>query len=105
MLLDWWQADPDGEYDNSGFNFRGHQYTNADGAFTLTTLQPGLYPGRTRHLHVKVQAPNQPVLTSQLYFPDEPRNQTDPLFDERLLMAVREEGSGLQGSFDFVLDV
>ncbi|QHF92899.1 dioxygenase [Streptomyces sp. NHF165] len=105
VLLDWWQADPNGQYDNTGFNFRGHQFTGADGGFTLTTLHPGLYPGRTRHLHVKVQAPGQPILTTQLYFPGEPRNETDPIFDPRLLMTVKQEGGGLVASFDFVLDV
>ncbi len=57
VLLDFWQADTNGAYDNTGFRFRGHQFTGADGSFKLTTIVPGLYPGRTRHLHVKVQAP------------------------------------------------
>ncbi|GAA2061616.1 dioxygenase [Streptomyces albiaxialis] len=105
VLLDWWQADANGAYDNVGYRFRGHQFTGADGSFRLTTLRPGLYPGRTRHLHVKLQAPNRPVLTTQLYFPGEPRNQTDPIFDSRLLMTVRPVGSGYQASFDFVLNV
>ncbi|MGH3322486.1 MAG: hypothetical protein ACRDN9_20380, partial [Streptosporangiaceae bacterium] len=45
------------------------------------TIVPGLYPGRTRHVHVKAQAPYEPILTTQLYFPGEPRNRTDPLFN------------------------
>lgn len=68
-LLDFWQADPSGTYDNSGYNLRGHQYTDANGYYSLTTVVPGLYPGRTRHIHVKVEAPNGPMLTTQLYFP------------------------------------
>ncbi|MER6344603.1 dioxygenase family protein [Streptomyces sp. NPDC001595] len=104
-LLDFWQADVNGAYDNTGFRFRGHQYTGADGAFTLTTIVPGLYPGRTRHIHVKVQAPNRPVLTTQLYFPNEPRNNTDTIFDPRLLMTVRDAGGAKQAAFDFVLAV
>ncbi|WP_436499083.1 carbohydrate-binding protein [Actinokineospora sp. HUAS TT18] len=105
VLMDFWQADANGAYDNSGYRFRGHQFTNAQGAFTLTTLFPGLYPGRTRHIHVKVQAPGRPVLTTQLYFPNEPRNNTDPIFDSRLLMTVRDSGGAKQASFDFVLNV
>ncbi|MFJ9522801.1 carbohydrate-binding protein [Kitasatospora sp. NPDC101801] len=105
VLLDFWQADDNGAYDNTGFAFRGHQFTNAQGAFSLSTIVPGLYPGRTRHLHVKVQAPNRPVLTTQLYFPGEPRNSTDTIFDARLLMNVRQIGSGKEGTFDFVLNV
>ncbi len=105
VLLDFWQADVNGVYDNTGFRFRGHQFTDAGGAFTLTTIVPGLYPGRTRHLHVKVQAPGRPVLTTQLYFPGEPRNNTDSLFDPRLLMVVRNVTGGREATFDFVLNV
>ncbi|PRH76669.1 dioxygenase [Streptomyces solincola] len=105
VLLDFWQADHNGAYDNTGFRFRGHQFTDATGKFALTTIVPGLYPGRTRHIHVKVQAPGRPVLTTQLYFPGEPRNNTDPIFDARLLMTVRDAGGAKEASFDFVLDV
>ncbi|WP_077062403.1 carbohydrate-binding protein [Streptomyces sp. MP131-18] len=105
VLLDFWQADVRGAYDGVGYRYRGHQYTDARGAFALSTVFPGLYPGRTRHLHVKVQAPNQPVLTTQLYFPGEPRNNTDALFDPALLMDVRPSGPGREASFDFVVDV
>ncbi len=104
-LLDFWQADTYGTYDNAGYRFRGHQFTDANGAFRLTTIVPGLYPGRTRHLHVKVQAPGRPVLTTQLYFPGEPRNNTDALFDARLLMNVRTVGNTKEADFDFVLNV
>ncbi|AQS68638.1 carbohydrate-binding protein [Streptomyces pactum] len=105
VLLDFWQADDAGAYDMAGYTLRGHQFTDATGAFTLRTIVPGLYPGRTRHIHVKAQAPGEPVLTTQLYFPGEPRNSTDALFDPALLMNVRGAGGGREGSFDFVLDV
>ncbi|MEU8778151.1 carbohydrate-binding protein, partial [Streptomyces sp. NPDC048606] len=54
---------------------------------------------------VKLQAPGRRVVTTQLYFPGEPRNNTDSLFDSRLLMNVRQSGPGHEGTFDFVLDV
>ena len=103
-LVDFWQADDAGDYDSIGYDYRGHQFTNTDGAFHLNTIIPGLYPDRTRHLHVKVQAPHRPVLTTQLYFPGEPRNDTDMLFDPRLLMNVQNEGFEKLAEFDFVLD-
>ncbi|MFJ6016932.1 carbohydrate-binding protein [Streptomyces sp. NPDC092952] len=105
VLLDFWQADTNGAYDMSGFAFRGHQFTDQSGAYSLTTIVPGLYPGRTRHIHVKVQAPGSSILTTQLYFPGEPRNNTDMLYDPALLMNVRDAGSGQQGTFDFVLNI
>ncbi|MFG2872198.1 carbohydrate-binding protein [Streptomyces sp. NPDC048338] len=105
VLMDFWQADVNGAYDNTGYRFRGHQFTDSTGAFALTTVVPGLYPGRTRHIHVKVQAPGRPVLTTQLYFPGEPRNNTDTIFDPRLLMTVRDAGGAKEAAYDFVLNV
>nr|AHE14596.1 putative dioxygenase [uncultured bacterium] len=102
-LLDFWQADARGDYDNDGFRLRGHQYSGADGTFRLETIVPGAYGSRTRHLHVKVQAPGGPVLTTQLYFPGEARNAADDLFDDRLVMRVRDGGGQRQAGFLFVL--
>jgi protocatechuate 3,4-dioxygenase beta subunit len=86
-----------------GFRLRGHQFTDADGRYTLQTIVPGLYPGRTRHIHVKAQAPNQSILTTQLYFPNEPRNATDGIFSSELLMAISEASGGRAATFNFVL--
>src|SRR5262245_3603250 len=102
-LIDFWQADGDGEYDNSGFRLRGHQFTDARGQWRLETVVPGLYPGRTRHLHVKVQAQGGRVLTTQLFFPDEPRNRRDGIYDPELLMATRVQSGIREGRFHFVL--
>jgi protocatechuate 3,4-dioxygenase beta subunit len=102
-LLDFWQADDKGEYDAVGFRLRGHQYTDRDGRFSLTTIVPGLYAGRTRHVHLKAQAPNQPALTTQWYFPGEPRNARDPLYAAPLLLGLREAGGGKAATFDIVL--
>ena len=66
---------------------------------------PALYTGRTRHYHVQVQAPRQGVLTTQLYFPDEPMNRRDGLFRRELVMRMAEAGDGLLARFDFVLDM
>ncbi len=104
-LLDFWQADSGGEYDNQGFRLRGHQFTDAKGRFRLETIVPGLYTGRTRHIHVKVQAPHEPVLTTQLYFPGEPANQSDSLFRPDLQVEQRDRGGARQASFAFVLDL
>jgi protocatechuate 3,4-dioxygenase beta subunit len=102
-LLDFWQADAAGRYDNDGFRLRGHQFADASGRYALRTIVPGLYPGRTRHIHVKVQRPHGPILTTQLYFPGEPRNRTDAIFDRSLLMDIRRVGRGRRAQFRFVL--
>ena len=69
------------------------------------TVVPGIYPGRTRHIHVKVAAPNRPALTTQLYFRDEPGNRRDGIFAPELVMKLRDRQEGKLGTFDFVLDV
>jgi len=104
-LIDLWHADADGQYDNRGFRLRGHQYTDATGRYSFETIVPGNYGPRTRHYHIKVQAPNQPVLTTQLYFPDEDRNATDFLFRPELLMVLSPGEQSKRGRFDFVLEV
>jgi protocatechuate 3,4-dioxygenase beta subunit len=103
-LVDFWQADTGGNYDNSGFLFRGHQFTDAQGRYTLETVVPGLYPGRTRHIHVKVQAPAGRILTTQLYFPGEPRNASDGIYDKDLEVAIRDTADGRAATYGFVLD-
>lgn len=103
-LVDFWQADDAGEYDNEGYTLRGHQFTGEDGAYSLETVVPGLYPGRTRHIHVKVQASGSAVLTTQLYFPGEPRNASDGIFREECLINLVDADGAATGTFDFVLE-
>jgi protocatechuate 3,4-dioxygenase beta subunit len=104
-LVDLWHADENGEYDNMGFRYRGHVITGPEGAFRFRTIVPALYSGRTRHYHVKVQAPGSRLLTTQLYFPNEPANLRDGLFQRELLMRVADVGEDLTGRFDFVLNI
>ena len=104
-LVDLWHADERGEYDDAGFRYRGHVFTDADGRYRFRTIMPALYPGRTRHYHVKVQAPSRPVLTTQLYFPNEPANRRDGLFRRELAMRIAQAAPGLDARFDFVLDM
>ncbi len=104
-LVDLWHADDKGEYDNAGFRLRGHVFTDAAGRYAFRTIVPGAYEGRTRHFHVKVQAPNRPVLTTQFYFPGEARNNRDSLFRRELLLRVAAAGEGLVVRYDVVLDM
>ena len=105
-LVDFWQADARGAYDNNGYRFRGHQFTDAQGRFSLGTVVPGLYPGRTKHVHVKVQAPGRSILTTQLYFPGVARNRTDGIFNAELLVKNwRRVAARRAARFDFVIDL
>jgi protocatechuate 3,4-dioxygenase beta subunit len=102
-LIEIWHADENGAYDNRGYKLRGHQFSDDAGRWWFTTIVPAAYPGRTRHYHFKVQKPGGRVLTTQLYFPGEPLNLRDRIFDDRLLMSVSEAADGKFGRFDFVL--
>ncbi len=104
-LLDVWQADANGTYDNSGFRLRGHLLTDGQGRYRLETILPGLYTGRTRHIHVKVQAPGKAALTTQLYFPDEQRNASDSIFQPANVVRLDRSGTDWSARFDFVLDL
>jgi hypothetical protein len=107
-LLDFWQADENGAYDSVGSVYRGHQYSDAEGRYTLETIVPGRYLNgstyRPAHLHVKAAGAGTMLLTSQLYFPDDPYNAGDPFIDPSLIMDVEQDPSGLLvAAFDFVL--
>jgi protocatechuate 3,4-dioxygenase beta subunit len=103
--LDFWHADGNGEYDNKGYNLRGHQYTDKNGRYRLETVRPKEYLFRAAHIHVKVRANDRsPILTTQLFFPGEAKNSTDPIFNEATLMNVAEMQDGQKATFDFVVD-
>lgn len=104
-LVDFWHADASGVYDNSGYRFRGHQFTDAEGRYRVETVVPGLYLGRTRHFHVRVQVPNRSILTTQLYFPGEAGNKSDGIFNPKLLISLRDSVPVKSATFDFVLDI
>ena len=63
-------------------NFQGYGLMRADaaGVFHFRTICPVSYPGRTAHIHVRVQAPGSPPLATQFYLPDDPGNRRDFLF-------------------------
>jgi protocatechuate 3,4-dioxygenase beta subunit len=105
VLLDLWHADENGDYDNSGFRYRGHLRSDAAGNYRFRTIMPGLYPGRTRHYHFKVQAAQQPILTTQLYFPNEPRNEIDDFYSPELLMRITGGSATSVARFDFILNI
>jgi protocatechuate 3,4-dioxygenase beta subunit len=102
--MDFWQADASGAYDNQGYTLRGHQFTDENGRYQLDTVVPGLYPGRTEHIHVKIQAPDGPVLTTQLFFPNVANNESDQIYSPELLIKItKESGDTMQGEFNFVI--
>lgn len=103
-LVELWQCDansvyhhPDGGAESRRDpNFQGYGIakTDAGAAFHFRTIRPVAYPGRTPHIHVRVQAADGRVLATQLYLPDDPGNRTDFLFarlnaDEQAALTLR----------------
>ena len=86
-----WHADNNGTYihpSSAGYanrdrNFQGFGrfLTGSTGEYVFRTIKPGLYTGRTRHIHFKVKVSSMPELTSQLYFLGEAQNSTDSVLN------------------------
>jgi protocatechuate 3,4-dioxygenase beta subunit len=109
-VLDFWQTDPNGNYDHYNYNFRGHQFSDAEGRYELLTWLPISYEfmgvSRRRHIHVKVAARNYTLLTSQVFFPlEEDRGIEDFSFNARLVSEfATQESTFIEARFDFVLE-
>ena len=75
--IEIWHADATGNYhpnsNGAAANYkpeeialRGFIKTDASGAYSFSTIDPGEYSGRARHIHIKVKAGGKPELTTQL---------------------------------------
>jgi len=103
-LLDPWQADDDGIYDNAtaAFEFRGRLYADDAGRYEFRTVLPGYYVPRPRHVHLKVDAPGYVSLTTQIYFTDDPQSAGVPR-TLRIPLTMDIATGGLVGVFNVVL--
>lgn len=107
-VIDFWHCDENGDYDNVGFLFRGHQYTDDKGVFQLRTIKPPIYQDgtfRSPHIHVKLQGPGTEVLTTQLFFAEDAADhERDSVYEDGLIVTELGEDSGVRAVlFDFVL--
>jgi protocatechuate 3,4-dioxygenase beta subunit len=89
-MVEIWQCDanaiyhhPDGgdeSHRDPNFQGYGQARTDTSGAFHFRTIQPVPYPGRTAHIHVRVQTEKNGSLATQLYLPDEAGNGRDVIY-------------------------
>jgi protocatechuate 3,4-dioxygenase beta subunit len=116
-----WQADAAGIYlhprdprlaeRDAGFQGYGRAVADGAGRYAFRTIRPGLYPGRTPHIHLRAQpAESGTALTTQVYFPGEMRNETDGLLrrlpaEARALVIARVApmDGGQRAEFDIFL--
>jgi len=85
-VVEIWQADNNGAYIHSASpianrdaNFQGYGKfeTASDGRYLFRTVYPGIYPGRTRHIHYQIKTPGRGELITQLHFEGEALNAND----------------------------
>ncbi len=83
-----WQCDARGVYRHprdesptrrrdAGFQGHGRTKTDNTGRYSFRTIRPATYPGRTPHIHFKVERPGAARLVTQLYVFGEPQNERD----------------------------
>lgn len=82
ITLEIWQTDSSGAYmhpndpatdgRDRNFQFYGEAVTDATGRYRFLTIVPGKYEPRPVHIHVKVRAGEQYLLTTQFYFANDP---------------------------------
>jgi protocatechuate 3,4-dioxygenase beta subunit len=104
-VLDVWQADGTGAYDDTGTRLRGVFRTDPTGAFSIPTVRPGAHDDRAPHVHVKVaEAPGGRIVTATVFFAGDPRNDADRGFRPALAAAVRESGGETVATLDLVVE-
>jgi protocatechuate 3,4-dioxygenase beta subunit len=99
-VLDFWQTDSRGKYDNSGYVLRGTIVADEDGSYRLDTIQPGKYEARPAHIHVKVWSEGEELLTTQLYIID---NDKDEFVKDSLIIEPQDSNGTNAAGFDFVV--
>lgn len=122
VRVEIWHCDQLGKYHHvdaappldDNFQGYGETLTDGEGNYGFRTIKPGVYPGRTRHIHFNVFAPGRRALTSQMYFDDEmSSNLRDGIYrrlsdKDRAAVTMKTRttstnSSGLEGMLDIVL--
>jgi protocatechuate 3,4-dioxygenase beta subunit len=84
-----WQADASGNYHPSAggeagrfhageLGLRGYVLSGEDGSYRFTTIYPGFYLGRTRHIHVRASAEGVGSVVTQIVVPPKPGDLATP---------------------------
>lgn len=111
-----WQTHGDGDYDLTGTNCRGHQFTDENGAFRFNTVRPigygvaslsciGILDFRAAHIHVKIRT-DEKEITTGIFFADDPRCKQDVgyrMIGHKTVFDLEKTDEGLTARFDFVL--
>ncbi len=120
-VIDIWQANKDGRYDNDDpktpparnvFLNRARLVTDENGYYEYETIMPGRYKigastWRPAHIHYMVRYPGYSSLITQLYFKGDPKNSKDRFIKKSLIIDLAKAkstgGEYRRGEFDIVL--
>lgn len=120
-VLDIWQANSEGRYDNDDpakppargvYRNRARLITDENGLYEFETVHPGHYPLderrlRPSHIHYRIMHPAHKQLITQLYFSGDPHLEGDPFVKSSLIITLKNVKVGKtsyeQGTFDIVL--
>ena len=105
-LVELWQADARGDYtlvtpgkkEDEKCLLRASIRTDGEGRYAFTTILPGEYPGRPRHIHYRLSHVGYATLVTQLYFA---RERGVP--DQLVVSTARDAQGVAQAVFDITL--
>lgn len=110
-LIDVWQANDDGAYEN--VDYRGKIYSDESGNYAFESIIPGKYLNGTQyrpsHIHYKVVYKDTEFVT-QLYFEGDTSIDIDPLAslpeaEDRIIPLIDDANNNRNGVFDIYLNV
>lgn len=94
VVLEIWQADANGRFDNPDFAGWGRAATDVDGIFVFRTIKPGACEGRAPHINFGVLYSGLMRQLQTVMFFD---LVADPVLDavkEKARLVARKEGNG-----------
>ena len=105
-LVEVWQADARGDYtlvtpgkkEDEKCLLRASIRTDGEGRYAFTTILPGEYPGRPRHIHYRISHAGYTTLVTQLYFARE-----SGVPDQLVVSTARNAQGVAQAVFDITL--
>jgi len=95
LLLEIWQADRSGRFDNPAFNGWGRASTGPDGMYFFRTIRPGAAEERAPHINFLLLSSGlMRQLRTVMYFGDSQDPVLDAVKERRERLVAKDEGAG-----------